>query len=478
MQLDDRTCHAAIDAKDRRYDGQFFVGVTSTGIYCRSVCPARTPMRRNRRFFASTAAAEKGGFRPCLICRPELAPGAAPMDAADRIAHAAVRRIESGALEEHGLERLAADLGVTGRHLRRVMLRTFGAAPVEIAQTHRLLAAKRLLHETDLGMAQVAFAAGFQSLRRFNALFRDRYGMAPTDLRKRPHARSGKLRFTLVARGRFDGAAVLEHLRLRRIERMEMATGPNTWTRTLRLGAQTGWLTLDLSGEVPMLELSDGLVPVFRRLITEVRGALDLDTDVDAINVDLLQDAQFAPDVAAEPAVRLPGGLDAFEIAVRAVIGQQVTVKAATTVATRLVERIGTPIATEWPGLDRLFPTPEEIVDAGRDTIAALGMPGARAETLVRLAAAVADGSLRLSRGAVALGRAGLTQIAGIGPWTIEYVALRGLGDPDAFPLGDSALSAAYDGDLKRAHENWRPWRAYAAARLWRRHAKMKGQTA
>lgn len=474
MQLEPNVCHAAAEAKDRRYDGLFFIGVASTGIYCRCVCPARTPKRENRNFFSSAAGAEKAGFRPCLICRPECAPGEAPIDMAERLAHDAVKRIQAGALEERGLEDLARELGVTGRHLRRVMIRTFGAAPVEIAQTHRLLTAKRLLKETDLGMTQIAFASGFQSVRRFNSLFVERYEMAPSRMRGRGKAADrlrsgGGLSFTLAPRGVFEGASPLAHFALRHVARVEAAHASTGWTRTFAIGAHAGWLTLDFGGPAPRLTLSDGLMPVFRQVIAAVRGALDLDADVEAINALLAQDAVFARDIAAFPLLRVPGGLDPFELAVRAVIGQQVTVKAATTIAARLVDRFGATIETDVEGLDRVFPTPARIAEARNDAIASLGMPGARAETLLCLAQAAADGKLTLARGAVAAGREGLARIAGIGPWTIEYVALRGLGDPDAFPLGDSALKAAYDGDLKRANESWRPWRAYAAARLWRR---------
>lgn len=471
MLIDEPTCHAAVDAKDRRFDGLFFIGVTSTGIYCRCVCSARTPRRQNRRFFASAAAAERAGFRPCLLCRPELAPGQAPIDSAERLAHAAVKRIESGALEERGLDELARELGVTSRHLRRVVLRVFGATPVEIGQTHRLLTAKRLLRDTNLGMTRIAFASGFQSVRRFNALFRERYGLAPSRVRGRGRTRDSGLTFTLAARGSFDGVAPFRHFALRAVTGMEMQTGPQTWTRTFASGEHRGWLSLDLADAAPRLTLSDGLVPAFRPIIAAVRGALDLDTDVDAINTHLAR-AGLASDVAADPVVRLPGALDPFEVAIRAVIGQQISVKAATTIVTRLVDRLGEPIATDVEGLTRLFPSASRIADAGANVIAALGMPGARAAAVVRLASAVARGELTLVRGAAAAGREGLDRIAGIGPWTIEYVSLRALGDPDAFPLGDSALRAAFDGDLASASEAWRPWRAYAAARLWRRSVR------
>ncbi len=478
MILDAEACHAAAEAKDRRFDGLFFTGVTSTGIYCRCVCPARTPKRENRRFFSSAAAAEKAGFRPCLLCRPECAPGAAPIDAAERLAHDAVKRIESGALEEQGLEALARELGVTGRHLRRVMIRTFGAAPVEIAQTHRLLTAKRLLKETNLTMTQIAFAAGFQSVRRFNALFRERYSLAPSRVRGRGPAKDAGLTFVLAPRGAFAGAPVFAHLALRGLARVEAAPAPLMWTRTFAVGSHVGRLRLDVSGEAPVLTLSDGLIPAFRPIIAAMRGALDLDADIEAINAFIAADSGLAPDVRADPIVRLPGGLDPFELTVRAIIGQQVTVKAATTITSRLVAHCGAPIETDAPGLDRLFPSPARIAEAPIAALAALGLPRARAETLQRVAHAVAVGDLKLARGAVAAGRAGLAAIPGIGPWTIEYVALRGLGDPDAFPLGDSALRAAFDGDLTRAHERWRPWRAYAAARLWRRHALKEGRAA
>ena len=462
--LDDATAHAACEAKDRRYDGLFFVGVKSTGIYCRCVCSARTPKRENRTFHPSAAAAEKAGFRPCLLCRPECAPGQSRVDAIERLAHAAVQRIEAGALEEAGLETLAAQLGVTDRHLRRVVLRTFGATPVELAQTHRLLTAKRLLRDTDLSMADVAFAAGFQSVRRFNTLFRERYALTPSRVRARgQRAEAEPLTFSLATRGGFEGRAVFEHFALRQVVGVEASPGPWRWRRSLRVGAHVGEVTLDLGGSSPTLTLSEALMPAFRQTIARVRGALDLDADVEVINRHLSPD--FAADVKRERWVRLPGHLDAFELSVRAVLGQQVTVKAATTLTSRLVAACG----------GAHFPTPEQVVELGVSRLAALGQPRQRAETLHRLARALADGKLTLVRGAIAAGRAGLAELPGIGPWTLEYVALRGLGDPDAFPLGDSALRAAFPGDLKRASEAWRPWRAYAAARLWRRHA-MKTQ--
>jgi AraC family transcriptional regulator of adaptative response / DNA-3-methyladenine glycosylase II len=467
-QIDPAIAHAAIEARDARFDGVFFTGVVSTGIYCRCVCPARCPKRENRRFFQSAAAAEKAGFRPCLMCRPELAPGAAPIDRGARIAAQALQRIEAGALEEAGLEDLAGDLGVTGRHLRRVVSETFGASPIELAQTHRLLTAKRLLSETDLSLADIAFASGFQSVRRFNALFQSRYALAPSRLRKgKKRAPAGMIVLKLHPRGVFDLGQMCAFYRARALTGVEAVSSHN-YARTLEAQGAKGVLVLAQNQAGLTLEISETLAPVLRPLIAAVRGALDLDADMVAIDAALQNDK--ALNVARDPFVRLPGGMDAFEIAVRAIIGQQVTVKAARTVTQRIVDAFGEPIATGDAALTRLFPSAARLANADAGAIAARGMPLKRAETLVALARAVAEGRLRLARGAIAAGRAGLAQIPGIGPWTIEYVALRGLGDPDAFPAGDSALKAALG--LQKGMEaraaQWRPWRAYAAVRLWR----------
>jgi AraC family transcriptional regulator of adaptative response / DNA-3-methyladenine glycosylase II len=469
MPLDEAVCHAAVEARDARFDGVFVTAVKTTGIYCRCVCPARAALRKNRIFFMSAAAAERAGFRSCLICRPELAPGAAPIDAAERLARDAVRRIEAGALDEHGLDALATELGITPRHLRRVMSKTYGATPLDIAQTHRLLTAKRLVQETQLSMTQIAFASGFRSVRRFNALFRERYDMTPSRTRTRTERNpTGGLNFVLSPRGCFEGRAFIAHAQLRRLAGIEVAP----YTRTLAIGTHRGVLSLDLGGTVPLVSISDELVPAFRQVIAAVRGALDLDADVHAINSFFAADKYLAQDVARDPIVRLPGGLDPVETAVRAVIGQQVTVKAATTLTTRLVAELGEPIDTGMDGLNRLFPDVQRIAGARPEKIADLGMPRKRAETLIRLATALAEGRLRLARGALAAGRGGLSTIDGIGPWTIEYVALRALGDPDAFPIGDAGLRLAFEADLRKASESWRPWRGYAAARLWRRNIR------
>lgn len=464
MILNDEACHAAIEARDPRFDGLFFVGVTSTKIYCRCVCTAKTPKRENRTFHLSAAAAEKAGFRPCLLCRPELAPGLAPIDAAERLAHQALARIEAGALEEQGIEDIAADLGVTGRHLRRVMTETFGASPIEIAQTCRLLAAKRLLKETDLSVTEVAFASGFRSVRRFNAIVKERYGLSPQRIRgKRSGVRSDVLTLALTARGAYAHRPIFEFLGRRALAGMEIAA-PSRYARTLHLHGASGWIDVRPSDKGLSLSLSDSLAPVLRPLVAGARGAFDLDVDCAVIDTHLQ---------LGDKGVRIAGGLDGFEIAARAVLGQQVSLAAACTLAQRLLERFGAELEGAPEGLSLLFPRPAAIAEATPAALAKLGLPLRRAETLHRLAVACASGQLRLERGAVAAGRAGLAAIPGIGPWTIEYVALRALGDPDAFPAGDSVIRAELGAE---SAERWRPWRAYAAVRLWRRALK-KGRT-
>jgi AraC family transcriptional regulator, regulatory protein of adaptative response / DNA-3-methyladenine glycosylase II len=469
--LDAETCHAACDAKDRRFDGRFYIGVKSTGIYCRCICPARNPKRENRTFWPSAAAAEAAGFRPCLLCRPERAPGLAPIDAPARLAAAAYARIEAGALEEQGLEQLAAELGVTSRHLRRVMNAQFGASPIDIAQTGRLLAARRLLNETALPITEIAFASGFRSLRRFNATMKDRYGAPPSQMRGRKAiARGETFTVSLSPRGDYDIAPVLDFLAMRALPGVELA-GARTYARVLKWGDALGWLEIGMGPKGLMLTLSENLAPHLRPLVANVRGAFDLDAEMTAVDAHLAQDKGLARDVKREPGVRVPGALDGFETAIRAVLGQQITVAGARTLTQRLVAAFGAPLERGPEGLERAFPDAGRLANAGAAAIAKIGLPKQRAETLHRLAVASADGKLPLARGAIAAGRAALAQVPGIGPWTIEYVAMRALGDPDAYPATDIALVNAL-GKKGETLEHLKPWRAYAAVRLWRRGAK------
>ncbi len=474
--LDADTCHAACDAKDRRFDGRFYIGVTSTGIYCRCICPARLVKRANRTFWPSAAAAEAAGFRPCLICRPERAPGLAPIDAPARLAAAAYQRIEAGALEEEGLESLAEQLGVTARHLRRVMNGAFGASPIQLAQTSRLLAARRLLNETALPITEIAFASGFRSLRRFNATMKERYGAPPSAMRGRKAIERGEsFTVSLSPRGEYNLAPVLTFLGARALAGVEYAD-KTSYARVLRVGDAVGRLSVTMGPKGLMLTVAETFAPHLRGLVSQVRGAFDLDADMGVVDAHLAGDKRLASDVKREPGVRVPGMLDGFECVMRAVLGQQVTVAGARTLTERLVERFGERLPSAEGVLYIAFPTAEALANAGVAAIAKIGLPRKRAETLHALACATADGKLPLMRGAIAAGRAALAEIPGVGPWTIEYVALRALGDPDAYPSTDIALVNAL-GTKGETLEHLKPWRAYAAIRLWRRAATKSVRT-
>jgi AraC family transcriptional regulator of adaptative response / DNA-3-methyladenine glycosylase II len=307
-------------------------------------------------------------------------------------------------------------------------------------------------------------------VRRFNALFAERYRIPPSKVRKRESkARTQMLTLRFAARGPVDPDYLIGDLERHGIGGIEISPAPRTWARTLAIGAHAGWLSIELDEQGCAISMSEGLFPVVRQVIAAVRGAFDFDADIVVIRAALIESGSFD---AQSPYVRLPGSLDPFEQAVRTIVGQQVTLRAAATIGARLTARFGAPIETPHAALTHLFPSAARLADATRSDIAALGMPGKRAETIVALARAFADGKLRLARGAIAAGRAGLADIPGIGPWTREYIALRALGDPDAFPFGDAALKNVFGGDsLERAAAAWRPWRGYAAALLWSRHA-------
>jgi len=465
-----------MDARDRRFDGRFFVGVRTTGIYCRPICPAR-PARRDRCvYFALAAEAERAGFRACFRCRPELAPGAGPVDALPRLVAAAAARIEAGALNEGSVDDLAAALGVTGRHLRRAMVSELGVAPVHLAQSRRMALAKQLLQDTALPMAELAFASGFGSLRRFNASFQARFGRPPTSLR-REHggpAAPGALALRLDYRPPMDWDALLAFLAARCTAGVEQVAN-GAWRRTVRLGRRTGWISVRRDPARPALrvEVSLSLTGALMPLVSRLRAQLDLDARPDQVAVHLRRDPVLAASLRRRPGLRVAGALDGFDAAVRVVIGQQVSVAAATTVAGRLARALGEPIETPFPGLDRLPATPAALAEAGEDTVARLGMPGARARTLVALGREVAGGRLSLERGGAEEGavRAALLAVPGIGPWTADVVAMRALGAPDAFPAGDLGVQRALGVRSARAAEaraeGWRPWRAYATAHLW-----------
>jgi AraC family transcriptional regulator of adaptative response / DNA-3-methyladenine glycosylase II len=478
MILDPDVCYRALAARDPRFDGLFFVGVSTTGIYCRPICPARTPGRDRCRFFPSAAAAEQARFRPCLRCRPELAPGSAPVDTVGRTARLAAARIGAGAMNDGGtLESLAAEMGIGSRQLRRVLRQELGVSPVELAQTHRLLLAKQLLTETRLPIIDVAFTSGFASLRRFNALFRARYRLAPRDLRRTRGAGAGdaSVRLTLSYRPPLAWQTMLRFLAARALPGVEWVSG-QSYLRTVALDGHHGWVKVEpaagkdvLSVEVPM-----SLAGVLPLLLAKLRNFFDLDARPDVIAAHLGRDAHLGAGFRQCPGLRVPGAFSGFELAVRAVLGQQVSVRAATTLAGRLAETLGEPLDTPVPPLTRLSPSPARLLDAGHERLTALGLVPARARCILALARAVCEEGLSLepsSNPEAVMER--LMQLPGIGPWTAHYIGMRALRWPDAFPHSDLGLRKALGEppprETLRLAEMWRPWRAYAAMSLWNR---------
>ena len=474
MLLDGERCYSAMRSHDARFDGRFFVGVSSTGIYCRPVCTAKPPKRRNCRFFPSAAAAEHAGFRPCLRCRPELAPGNASVDANGRLAQAAAGAIEDGLFDDGGVERVAARLGVTDRHLRRVFRAEFGVSPIAYAQTQRLLLAKRLLTDTRLPVTEVALASGFGSLRRFNALFSARYRLRPSDLRRMAadKAPEDSLIFRLGFRLPFDWDALLAFLGKRAILGVEHADG-RRYARTVRMRHagkwHVGWISVVRGTRKAVLELrvSNALARAVPPLLASVKRLFDLSCDPVAIA------AALGPLAAERPGLRLPGAFDGFESAVRAVLGQQITVKAAQTMAGRFAQAFGAAIETGVPQLRVLFPAPERVAALRSADIAALGIVTARANAILALARAVTEGKLALEPGAdVESTLAQLTSLPGVGEWTAQYIAMRALSWPDAFPHTDygvlKAMGTRSARDALARAKAWQPWRAYAVMHLWK----------
>jgi AraC family transcriptional regulator, regulatory protein of adaptative response / DNA-3-methyladenine glycosylase II len=471
MLLDSEACFRAVRSRDRRFDGRFFTAVVSTGVYCRPICPVRPPKRENMRFYSSAAAAEGAGYRPCLRCRPERAPGLATVDAASRLAGAAIARIEEHAVSNGKMSDLAGELGVSDRHLRRVTEAEFGVSPIELAQTQRLLLAKRLLSETSLRLTDVAFAAGFGSVRRFNALFKSRYGLNPRSIRRSSGTAPG-LTCQLDFRPPLAWQSMLAYLRNRAIPGVETVDATH-YRRTVALANRQGWISVSLAKSATALEvvLSPTLAPVVGGVIVRVKHLFDLSAAPDAVAALLAEDAMLKPAVKRLPGLRVPGAFDGFELAVRAVLGQQVSVKGANTLAGRWAATFGTMIDTPHPGLDRLAPTADRMCNVATHEIQALGLPGSRARCLAALARAVADRRVVLSTGAnVEEQLECLSGLPGVGPWTAQYIAMRALHWPDAFPEGDLGLlrtAHLKPKELRARAECWRPWRAYAAHYLW-----------
>ncbi|WP_137937692.1 DNA-3-methyladenine glycosylase 2 family protein [Chitinivorax sp. B] len=474
MKLSNDTCYTALLSRDARFDGRFFVGVASTGIYCRPVCRVRAPKQENCSFYLSAAAAEAQGFRPCLRCRPELAPGNASVDAQSRLAQAAAGLIEDGLLQETSLETLAKQLGVTDRHLRRVFAAEFGVSPVAYAQTQRLLLAKRLLTDTRLPFADVAFAAGFRSVRRFNALFAERYRLQPGALRRsQADAQTDDaLCFELAYRPPYAWEAMLIFLAGRAIDGVEQIMH-GEYRRAVRVThhghEHFGWLTVSHLPHRAALRvrLAPSLAGVVPLVLGRVKRLFDLGAQPDEI-------AHHLGGLAAnEPGLRVPGAFDGFEMAVRAILGQQITVKAARTLAGRIAQSLGVSIVTPFAGVDRCFPSAAELANRTVDDIASLGVISARVRAIQALAGALVRQDLVLAPGnEIELQLNALRALPGIGEWTAQYLAMRALSWPDAFPHTDygirKALNETNDRKVLAHAEVWRPWRAYAVMHLWR----------
>ncbi|HEU5218483.1 MAG TPA: AlkA N-terminal domain-containing protein [Gemmatimonadales bacterium] len=481
-------CERALDARDPRFDGVFFVGITTTGIYCRPVCPARVSHTERRRFFDTAASAERAGFRPCLRCRPELAPGRAVMDAVSRLASTAAQRIAGGALNGRGVAELSAELGVSARHLRRALERELGVTPVELAQTHRLLLAKQLLTDTPLPVTRIAFASGFQSLRRFNSAFRERYRLSPSALRKSPRAgwrraaqRPGPdgdcVSLTLSYRAPLAWNALLGALGQEALPEIELRRD-GRYLRTVSLEERTGVVIVDDAGSDPqpatgrtrsqlVVGISLSLLPVLMPLLARLRHLFDLDAEPNLVDAHLAQTG-LAPLVRSQPGLRIPGAMDGFEAAFRVLLhGPEVPPDA----ARRVVEALGEPADTGIPGLSRRVPTAARVAAAGADGLASLGLPRRPAEALSRVAQLVEDGGLRLEPGSdLVATRQTLMGIPGVGDRLATAIVQRALYWPDAFAPSDPALRRAAGCTsavaLRALAERWRPWRAYAAQHL------------
>jgi AraC family transcriptional regulator of adaptative response / DNA-3-methyladenine glycosylase II len=447
--------YRALLTRDRRFDGRFFTGVRTTGIYCRPVCPARTPKRGNITFFPSAWAAEAAGLRPCLRCRPEAAPGSAEWLGSEAKVGRALRLIEEGALEETGLAGLALRVGVGERQLRRLFQQHLGVSPVVVAQTQRVQLSKQLLDQTDLPLAQVAFAAGFASVRRFNAVFFDTYGRPPSAIRRKSSPSVGSVSLALAYRPPFSWDKMADYLRPRLFAGCEFLENTG-YHRLQRTSDGFAKITISPGRDALLLNVPVSMLGSLVKFRARARRMFDLDADPVGI-ADQLQDLAPPPEL-----LRVPGAWDPFESAVRIVLGQQVSVKGAATLAGRLVKQYGEPVG-DGP-LSHLFPLPAALAEAPLEQI---GLPRSRAESLRRLAQAVTEQPAMLENETLS---ARLLAIPGIGPWTVAMVALR-LGDPDVFPAGDLVLRQR-TGDrsapeLDRWAQRWRPFRSYAAMALW-----------
>jgi AraC family transcriptional regulator of adaptative response / DNA-3-methyladenine glycosylase II len=479
MHLDLESCYRAVKSRDRRFDGVFYTAVRTTGIYCRPSCPARTPAFHNVTFHPTAAAAQGAGYRACKRCLPDATPGSPDWDVAADVAGRAMRLIADGVVDRDGVDGLAGRIGYTPRHLSRILTQELGAGPLALARAKRAQTARVLLETTDLGAADIAFAAGFSSVRQFNETIREVYAATPTRLRggRGKGAPGGTLQLRLAVRTPFAGRPLLAFLATRAVPGVEVATD-TTYARTLRLPHGTGTVELELTDHSD--DLGTAFVPATFRLadlrdlasaVERARRLVDADCDPVAIRDAFAGDQVLGARVRELPGLRVPGHVDGDELAVRAVLGQQVTVAAARTAASRLTAEYGEPLADPQDGLTHLFPTASRLAQLDPES---LPMPRSRGRALIALCRALTDGDLRLDRGADRDDvRGALLEIPGVGPWTADYIALRALGDPDVFLPTDIGIRDALrllgrdPADAGDLAERWRPWRSYAQLHLW-----------
>ncbi len=468
--LDANICYQAAITHDSRFDGVFYVAVRTTKVYCRPICRVRSALFKNCSFYPSAAAAEVAGYRPCLRCRPELAPGYSSMEAVSRLAAQAKQMIDEGALSEGSIEDLADEFGVTARHLRRVIKNEFGVSPIELAQTQRLLLAKRLLTDTRLNITDIAFTSGFSSLRRFNALFKNRYRMVPGQFRKTRKAikNTDSINCDLSFRPPFDWNSIISFLGQRLLAGVEVIHN-GVYSRTVSIAGIQGTISVVPVKEKNFLraKIDISLLPVLVPILSRLRKLFDL-------NAEPILIARHLKTLSAKnPGIRVPGAFDPFEVGIRAILGQQISVKAATTLAGRFIEMFGVCIETDIPGLTHFTPSAEHVANSSVKKIETLGLPSRRAETILLFAKAVAEKKLDLKPDTNFERQISeLKEIPGIGKWTAQYIAMRVLSWPDAFPHTDlgiyKALGENNPNKVLNLAESWRPWRSYAAMHLWK----------
>lgn len=472
--------YSAYTARDRRFDGIFFIGVLTTKIYCRPICPSKTPLRKNCVFFESIFAAENKNFRPCLRCRPELAPGNAPADDSKRIAYQIIQRLEDGIIEKNATQTEIADhFELSTRQIRRILQKEIGISPHKILQTQRLLLAKQLLSETKLSITEIAFTSGFSSIRRFNDVFKEHYRMQPSQLRKTLKYDSSEIKSNdtsqifLCYRPPYNWDSMITFLKGRELLGVEYVT-KEKYMRTVKIGKYEGWISLSHTPEnsALRLEFSHSLCPVLPILLNKIRNMFDLQAHPEAIQEKLKKCKIIGKAVLKNPGMRLPGGFDGFELCLRAILGQQVTVKAATTLAGRLSQTYGKSISTPYQNLTHLTPLAETISKCKETDITKFGITNTRANTIISLAKAYTKGTITLDVGSKPQKAIeSLLNIPGIGPWTSQYIVMRGIGWPNAFlkedlvvrkKLGNVSIKTAED-----ISQQWAPWRSYAVLHIW-----------